>query len=61
MIHQLSGVNDAAPETVYHLSDYDSVAPTGQLESKKLMYDLMAVRLKTNSPRVISLFIAGRG
>jgi len=47
--------------TDYKLPDYDPVAPTMQLEAEKLMYDLMALAIETDSTPVLSLFIGGLG
>lgn len=52
---------DVALTTDYQLPDYDPVAPTLQLEAERLMYDLMALALETNSTPVLSLFIGGLG
>ncbi len=49
------------PTTNYRLPDYDPVAPTMQLEAERLMYDLMALALETDSTPVLSLFIGGLG
>ncbi|MDA9777018.1 DUF1552 domain-containing protein [Rubripirellula sp.] len=52
---------DAAVTTDYQLPEYDPVAPTMQLEAERLMYDLMALALETDSTPVLSLFIGGLG
>ena len=61
MTRQIRSVNDPVPETDYRLPGYDPVAPTLQLEAEKIMYDLMALALETDSSRVLSLFIGGLG
>ena len=61
MARQLGAVNDPIPETSYQLPDYDPVAPTLQLEAERIMYDLMALALETESTRVQTLFIGGLG
>jgi hypothetical protein len=61
MTQQIRSVNDPVPETDYRMPDYDPVAPTLQLEAEKIMYDLMALALETDSGRVLSLFIGGLG
>lgn len=50
------------PVTVdYKLPSYDPVAPSLMLESQKIMYDLMALALQTDTTRVSTLFLAGLG
>ena len=52
---------DLVITTDYKLPAYDPVAPTLQLEAERLMYDLMALALESNSTPVLSLFIGGLG
>lgn len=61
MSRQLQAADESAPKTDYQLPEYDPVAPTLQLEAERLMYDLMALALETDSTRVLSLFIGGLG
>ncbi len=61
MQKQIAGIDDPIPTTDYQLPDYDPVAPTLMLEAEKLMYDLMALALETDSSRVLSLFLPGLG
>lgn len=61
MKHKLDTLHEDLPTTDYKLPNYDPVAPTLQLEAERLMYDLMALALETDSTRVLSLFIGGLG
>jgi hypothetical protein len=61
MTRQLNGIDDPIPVTDYKLPGYDPIAPTLMLEAEKLMYDLIALALETDSSRVLTLFLAGLG
>lgn len=61
MSRRLQGLDDPVPHTDYALPDYDPIAPTLMLEAEKLMYDLMALALESDSTRVLTLFLAGLG
>ena len=61
MSRQLKHLADDAVEVDYELPAYDPVAPTLMLECERLMFDLMALALQTDSTRVATLFIAGLG
>ena len=45
----------------YELPEFDPLAPTLMLECEKIMYDLMALALQTDSTRVITMNIGGLG
>ena len=40
---------------------YDPLAPSLMIEAEKMMYDLMALALETDSSRVLTLFLGGEG
>ena len=61
MTRQLNHLADDAVEVDYELPAYDPVAPTLMLECERIMFDLMALALQTDSTRVATLFIAGLG
>ena len=61
MSRQLDHLTDDAVEVDYELPAYDPVAPTLMLECERIMFDLMALALQTDSTRVATLFIAGLG
>lgn len=58
---QLNHLADDAAQVDYELPAYDPVAPTLMLECERIMFDLMALALQTDSTRVATLFIAGLG
>jgi hypothetical protein len=59
--NKISHLKKPIPKTSYKLPDSDPIAPSEQLESAKLMYDLMALALQNGSSRVLSLKIGGGG
>ena len=59
--NKISHLNKPIPQTNYKLPDSDPIAPSEQLESAKLMYDLMALAIQNGSSRVLSLKIGGGG
>lgn len=61
MSRQLNHLADDAVDVDYELPAYDPVAPTLMLECERIMFDLMALALQTDSTRVATLFIAGLG
>ena len=61
MSRQLRHLADDAVEVDYELPPYDPVAPTLMLECERIMFDLMALALQTDSTRVATMFIAGLG
>ncbi len=61
MSRQLNHLADDAVQVDYELPAYDPVAPTLMLECERIMFDLMALALQTDSTRVATLFIAGLG
>ncbi|MDA0347310.1 MAG: DUF1552 domain-containing protein [Verrucomicrobia bacterium] len=61
MERQISQINDPLPTTDYKLPDTDPITPNLLMEAEKLMYDLMALAIDTDSSRVLSFFIDGLG
>jgi len=59
--NKISHLKKPIPKTSYNLHDSDPIAPSEQLDSAKLMYDLMALALQNGSSRVLSLKIGGGG
>lgn len=58
---QLNHLAEDAPDVDYELPPYDPIAPTMMLECERIMFDLMALALQTDSTRVATMFIAGLG
>ncbi len=56
---QLLWVNKPTPRADYTLPEFDPVAPDVALECESIMYDLMALALKTDSTRVLTFLIPG--
>lgn len=61
MGRQLNHLAEDAPTVDYELPAFDPVAPTMMLECERIMFDLMALALQTDSTRVATMFIAGLG
>lgn len=61
MGRQLNHLATDAPTVDYELPAYDPIAPTMMLECERIMFDLMALALQTDSTRVATMFIAGLG
>ena len=61
MGRQLEHLTEDVPEVDYELPLYDPVAPTLMLEAERIMYDLIALALQTDTTRVASMFLAGLG
>ncbi len=47
------------PQVDYNLPEFDPVAPDLALECESIMYDLMALALKTDSTRVLTFLVPG--
>ncbi|MCA9179210.1 MAG: DUF1552 domain-containing protein [Planctomycetales bacterium] len=58
---QRAGLAKPAPAVDYELPAFDPIAPTLMLECERIMYDLMALALQTDSTRVLTLNIGGHG
>ena len=61
MINQQKFLSKGPTKINYKLPGYDPIAPSLMLESEKIMYDLMALALQTDTTRVMTLFLAGLG
>ncbi|MEM6366461.1 MAG: DUF1552 domain-containing protein [Planctomycetota bacterium] len=61
MSRQLRHLTDDVVEVDYELPAYDPVAPTLMLECERIMFDMMALAVQTDSTRVATLFLAGLG
>ena len=61
MGRQLNHLAEDAPQVDYEMPAFDPVAPTMMLECERIMFDLRALALQTDSTRVATMFIAGLG
>jgi hypothetical protein len=58
---QQAGLATPPPTVDYELPEFDPIAPTLMLECEEIMYDLMALALRTDSTRVMTMNIGGLG
>ncbi len=58
---QLASLDEPVPDPGYALPAYDPITPNLQMEAGRIMYDLVAIALETESTRVASIFLDGLG
>ena len=58
---QIAAASEPVPQPEYALPDYDPITPNLQIEAERILYDLIALAIETESTRVATLFLNGLG